>query len=592
MKTNLTKRKWIVLSFLFLMLFTVKGYSQANNYNCCIKNITQTSPSTFEFDVWLEWTGSNTEKLTFFQAGINFNYAGIANGGTMTGTFKAGSANPGLAAVQQAPNWNINATSKQIRMLAAIATPSIVASTVPAPPGWRLGTFVITNTVPFTTNSSPDFVWSYLTGTSTTTKTQVSFYLNGATTGTDVTIVGQQCADNIILNQPCPTANAGGPYTTCGDVHLNGTATDASSVSWTSSGTGTFDPSNSILNPTYHPSAADLGSVVTLTLKANTNTSGCQPASSSVTVNFTSISDGDACTVDGCDQSTGVPTHSPLNFNDGNACTNDACDPLTGPSHTAVNKDDGNPCTDDFCDTNTGVFHTATNTNDGNACTTDGCDTDSGVFHNAVDISDVNACTVDACDTQTGVISHTPVNVDDGNPCTEDECNASTGVTTHTAVFVDDGNACTDDACDPSTGTINHTPVNVDDGNACTVDACATVPSTASVTRSFNFDGILEVWPTDNGRTSNCQTTCAFSGVGLPVSGFPAGSVVTDFSWAMDVAHTWGGDIQSRVRYQGGSPFVRIQRDPTDGEALYGDNAGNGPPFYYQWTSTGAPIVT
>src|SRR5205085_3462406 len=257
MKTNLTKHKWIVLGVLFLMLFTVKGYSQANNYNCCIKNAHQTSPNTLEFDVWIEWTGSNVQKFQYLQGGINFNYAGIANGGTLTGLFKAGSADPALPAVQQAPNWNINASSKQIRLLASIATPSSIAATIPGPPGFRLGTFVITGSQPFTSSSTPNFAWSFLTGTSSTTQSKVAAYLNGATTATDITSSSFHCVDpatgNPTLNPPCPTANAGGPYTTCGDVHLNGSVTFATSNVWSTSGTGSFDPNANTLNATYHP---------------------------------------------------------------------------------------------------------------------------------------------------------------------------------------------------------------------------------------------------------------------------------------------------------------------------------------------------
>ena len=177
MKTNLTKHKRILLCVMFLMMFVGKVFSQGpNSYNLCIRNVHQTSPSVLELDVWLEWTGTNTQKFQFFQGGLNFNYAGLANGGIITGIFVPGSADPVLPAVQQAPNWNINVTSKQIRFLAAIATPSSTAAVTPPPPGFRLGTFRITNTVAFTGSSQPNFVWSFLTGTGTTTQTKEAFY--------------------------------------------------------------------------------------------------------------------------------------------------------------------------------------------------------------------------------------------------------------------------------------------------------------------------------------------------------------------------------------------------------------------------------
>ncbi len=70
--------------------------------------------------------------------------------------------------------------------------------------------------------------------------------------------------------QRLATANAGDNVTICENetVTLNGTAQRYSSVSWSSSGTGTFN-NPSILKPVYTPSAADKisGSVV-LTLTA------------------------------------------------------------------------------------------------------------------------------------------------------------------------------------------------------------------------------------------------------------------------------------------------------------------------------------
>ena len=169
------------------MLFTFKkSYSQDKNYNCYIKNLTYTSPSSLEFDIIIEWTGTNTQKLTFFQGGINFNYEGMSNGGIITGLFKPGSASKILPVVQQKPNWNINQTSKKIRLLSSIAMDS-VAVPIPPSPGFSLGTFVMTNTVPFSKSSKPDFVWSFLPGNGIT-KTQLSVYFKGSKLAKDVTV--------------------------------------------------------------------------------------------------------------------------------------------------------------------------------------------------------------------------------------------------------------------------------------------------------------------------------------------------------------------------------------------------------------------
>ena len=290
MKKKTVTLKSQLYSFLILFFFSTNIFSQANNYNCCITNFIRTSTTQMQFDVVIEWTGTNTQKLAFFQGGVNFNYAGIANGGTITGAFKPGSADPTLPGSQQSPTWNINQSSKQIRFFASIVSSSI-AVPIASPPGFRLGTFIMTNTVPFTTNSSPNFVWSFSTGTSSTTKTQVSVYVNGATSATDVTIPPNHCVPSIFCGVSCSFANAGGPYSSCGDIHLNGSFAFASSAVWSTSGSGTFDPNNTALNAVYHPSNTDLLSGVTITLTTieAPGPCSCGPASNSTQINFTSI---------------------------------------------------------------------------------------------------------------------------------------------------------------------------------------------------------------------------------------------------------------------------------------------------------------
>ena len=197
MKTNSTKHKRILLGVMFLMMFVGKAFSQgANTYNLCLRNMHQTSTSVLEFDVFLEWTGTNANRFQFFQGGLNFNYSGAVNGGVISAVFVAGSGDPSLTAVQQAPNWNLNLTSKQIRFISAIGTPASISPVIPGPPGIRLGTLRMINTLPFTGNASANFVWSYAAGTSSTTQTKESFYLNGSSLATgflDVTPFPNHC---------------------------------------------------------------------------------------------------------------------------------------------------------------------------------------------------------------------------------------------------------------------------------------------------------------------------------------------------------------------------------------------------------------
>ncbi|MBV5347270.1 PKD domain-containing protein, partial [bacterium] len=80
--------------------------------------------------------------------------------------------------------------------------------------------------------------------------------------------------DDILLKiDPTPISNAGPDDEICGQrpYQLNPTAQFQSSITWLTSGTGLFSNPN-ILNPTYTPSAADVGTTVILTL----GLSGCK----------------------------------------------------------------------------------------------------------------------------------------------------------------------------------------------------------------------------------------------------------------------------------------------------------------------------
>ena len=76
-----------------------------------------------------------------------------------------------------------------------------------------------------------------------------------------------------------PTASAGADNSVCGSntIALSGSATNYSTVSWLTSGNGTFSNSG-ILNPVYTPGSADISAgSVTLTLTAN-GLGSCNPA--------------------------------------------------------------------------------------------------------------------------------------------------------------------------------------------------------------------------------------------------------------------------------------------------------------------------
>jgi hypothetical protein len=175
-----------------LMLLTTSVFSQSKDYKCCIQNIKTPDSKTIEFDIYLEWNGMDSPKFTLFQAGIDFNYDVVANGGTVTGFYKPESADNRLPKYQRYPKWKFNETSKQIRLLAAIA-PDSIAIVIPPSPGIKLGTFVLQNTVPFKDVSKLNFEWSFGFGSATKTKTMISVYQPGLAMPKDITVPGNHC---------------------------------------------------------------------------------------------------------------------------------------------------------------------------------------------------------------------------------------------------------------------------------------------------------------------------------------------------------------------------------------------------------------
>ncbi|MGP8217533.1 MAG: PKD domain-containing protein [Bacteroidia bacterium] len=102
-------------------------------------------------------------------------------------------------------------------------------------------------------------------------------------------------SDTIVLTYTkTPVVTAGSNQTVCANndiIPLNGTSSTGTGI-WTTSGSGTFTPSNTNLNATYIPSNADTGAGgATLTLTA---TGGCSPVASSIAITITHAPFADA----------------------------------------------------------------------------------------------------------------------------------------------------------------------------------------------------------------------------------------------------------------------------------------------------------
>lgn len=89
---------------------------------------------------------------------------------------------------------------------------------------------------------------------------------------------------------PAPTANAGVNQSVCANnatVSLGGTVTVASGGIWSSTGTGTFTPSNVISNPQYIPSAADITAGTVAIIYTTTGNGGCNAVSDTMLITIT-----------------------------------------------------------------------------------------------------------------------------------------------------------------------------------------------------------------------------------------------------------------------------------------------------------------
>ncbi len=106
-------------------------------------------------------------------------------------------------------------------------------------------------------------------------------------TSTNSCAPGTAQSFHILHIVPLPEAVSGGTATVCQNSSLTVSGATAShgTISWSHNGTGTLTNSSTI-NPTYHPTAGDLGNIVTLTLTVTSN-NACAPATASADFSIT-----------------------------------------------------------------------------------------------------------------------------------------------------------------------------------------------------------------------------------------------------------------------------------------------------------------
>jgi len=158
MKSHTIKILILVITAI-VVISTRESLCQSPAYTLTVTNDAQASPGTYEFDIYLLQTGSNSfEYANNSQYFININPA-IINGGTLSFTILSGTCQ--LNAVQQIPASKCSFDAVNNRLRIAASSPSGAGSgTIISniSPGTKLGRFRVTNTVAFSV-AQPNLSW-------------------------------------------------------------------------------------------------------------------------------------------------------------------------------------------------------------------------------------------------------------------------------------------------------------------------------------------------------------------------------------------------------------------------------------------------
>lgn len=227
MKKILTQIKSLMLIMLTTMVVST-SYGQApavGEYRLIVTNEMQTAPNVYEFDIYLLNMSSNEFKLGLVQFGLFINPA-IKDGGTLTPSIVPNSSE--LTVVSQRPTTvqfvntvnYFNLAAQPIPLSGAEASTISKVNSNCSSPGTRIGTFRLTNTVPFAANSHCNSIFSTAVGSGRTntvvtakngsanvTLTAAASHLPSVAGGTGV------CYQNIALNAAV-TCNVSGSATT------------------------------------------------------------------------------------------------------------------------------------------------------------------------------------------------------------------------------------------------------------------------------------------------------------------------------------------------------------------------------------------
>jgi len=192
----------LIIFFGLLLVLDIELLAQNPTYVCVLKNDTLYGNNFYEFDIYIQRTGTTPFELSGCQIGLTFN-DNIRNNGTLTATYITGTCEFGNSAqVPANPNVATLQGTTRVWKLASKAPPgagsgSIISSTAP---GTRVGRFRLSNTVAFAAEQA-DFAWTF---SISQYETKISAYVNSI--NTLITVPTSH------LNQLTNAPLAGGPY--------------------------------------------------------------------------------------------------------------------------------------------------------------------------------------------------------------------------------------------------------------------------------------------------------------------------------------------------------------------------------------------
>ena len=269
------------------------------DFNLSVQNMTQTAPNKLEWDTYLLDTDPTQPfELASVQFGFFFNST-INNGGTITVAIN--NTGSGLIPAQQ-----FSAVPSVVATVTGYPGLSLLRLAGKIPPGAGNGTIIsttglgtllthmiMTNTVPFTTGSTPNFAWTSSSAITPVYATRVAEYISMLNTQLTVTpgsnaLICGLCNPVLNPDNNTSTADAGPDQVVYAgqDVQLAGVISGCATGGIWSGGAGTFNPNANTLNAVYTPTASEVAlGTVTLTL-TTTGSGPCILASDAMTVTF------------------------------------------------------------------------------------------------------------------------------------------------------------------------------------------------------------------------------------------------------------------------------------------------------------------